>query len=553
MVSEVFSSLAPLRLSRSESAPHIVIYVALTVRHPQPSVINVKILYHNPPFHDTISGYIHKKCISRMETIMGILSNLEPKPVFRYFEEICAIPHGSSNTKAISDYCVNFAKTHGLRYIQDDSDNVIIFKAGTSGYEQSSPVILQGHLDMVCEKDSDSNIDFNKDGLTLQLNDNTITAKGTTLGADDGIAIAYALAILESEDIPHPPLEVIFTSDEETGMLGASALDCSSLQSRIMLNIDSEEEGYLLVSCAGGIRVNAKLPLEREDASGIAVDLKVSGLMGGHSGVEIDKGRANASKLLGRTLYRLFSDFSFRIISVSGGLMDNAIPRDASAQILLSNEADLSGFENTVRELNEIYRREYQLTDPDVKLDICNIKPSVSASAMTDGTTSKVITALVSLPNGIQRMSSDIKDLVQTSLNLGILSSTDTEVMYSFAVRSSVETEKYELVERIKCLIEALGGAISCSGAYPAWEYRKDSPLRELMIKIYEEQYGNKPIVQAMHAGVECGLLSGKLVGLDCVSFGPDIKGAHTPQESLSADSALRTWKYLLEILKRLK
>lgn len=484
---------------------------------------------------------------------MGILSSLEPLPVFRYFEEICTIPHGSSNTKAISDYCVNFAKTHGLRYIQDDSDNVIIFKDGTAGYEQSAPVILQGHLDMVCEKVSDSNIDFGKDGLTLQLHDNVITAKGTTLGADDGIAIAYALAILASEDIPHPPLEVIFTSDEEMGMLGAAALDCSALRSRIMLNMDSEEEGYLLVSCAGGIRVNANLPLEREDTSGTVVDIKLSGLMGGHSGVEIDKGRANACKLLGRTLYRLYDDFTFRIISIGGGLMDNAIPRDASAQLLLSEDADLSGLENTARELNEIYNREYQLTDSNIKLEVCNKKPATSAYAMTADTTSKVITALVSLPNGIQRMSSDIKDLVQTSLNLGILSSTDTEVVYSFAVRSSVETEKKELVERIKCLIEALGGAISCSGDYPAWEYRKDSPLRELMIKIYEEQYGNKPIVQAIHAGVECGLLSGKLPGLDCVSFGPDIKGAHTPQESLSADSALRTWNYLLEILKRLK
>lgn len=504
---------------------------------------------------------------------MEILSNLEPKSVFHYFEEICAIPHGSSNTKAISDYCVRFAKAHGLRYIQDDSDNVIIFKDGTSGYEQSAPVILQGHLDMVCEKDSDCTIDFRKDGLTLQLQDGVITAKGTTLGADDGIAIAYALAILASETLMHPPLEVIFTSDEEIGMLGAAALDCATLRSRTMLNLDSEEEGYLLVSCAGGIRVNAKLPLEREEASGIVVDINLSGLMGGHSGVEIDKGRANACKLLGRALYRLHSSFPFRMLSINGGLMDNAIPRDASAQLLLSENTDMSSFENTVHELNEIYNREYQLTDAEVNLNICMSERTVSAAAstpvasyapvaaaasskvtaMTADTTAKVITALVSLPNGIQRMSSNIKDLVQTSLNLGILSSTDAEVQFSFAVRSSVETEKEELVERIKCLMEALGGTISCSGAYPAWEYLKDSPLRELMINIYEKQYGSKPIVQALHAGLECGLLSGKLAGLDCVSFGPDIKGAHTPKESLSVDSVLRTWEYLLEILKQLK
>lgn len=482
---------------------------------------------------------------------MKILSDLEPKSVFNYFEEICSIPHGSSNTKAISDYCVNFAKKHGLRYIQDNSDNVIIFKGGTPGYEQAAPVILQGHLDMVCEKESGSNIDFSKDGLTLQLNDNIITAKGTTLGADDGIAIAYALAILESDDIPHPPLEVIFTSDEETGMLGAAALDCSPLRSRIMLNLDSEEEGYLLVSCAGGVRVNASLPLKKEEASGIVVDITVSGLIGGHSGVEIDKGRANASKLLGRTLYKLHNAFPFRIIAINGGLMDNAIPRDASAQILLPEHSDITGLNNMIRGLNEIYIREYQLTDAGIKVEVCSKNCISSAAVMSEETTSKVITALVSLPNGIQRMSSNIEDLVQTSLNLGILSSSDTEVRFSFAVRSSMETEKDELVERIKCLVETLGGTISCSGAYPAWEYREDSPLRELMINIYEEQYGSKPVVQALHAGVECGILSGKLPGLDCVSFGPDIKNAHTPKESLNAGSVLRTWKYLLEVLKR--
>ncbi|MCM1048107.1 MAG: aminoacyl-histidine dipeptidase [Clostridiales bacterium] len=483
---------------------------------------------------------------------MNILANLEPKPVFHYFEEICAIPHGSSNTKAISDYCANFAKAHGLRYIQDDSDNVIIFKEGTACYEQSAPVILQGHLDMVCEKASDCDIDFNKDGLTLRLHDNIITAQGTTLGADDGIAIAYALAILDSKDIPHPPLEVIFTSDEEIGMLGAAAIDCSSLRSRIMLNLDSEEEGYLLVSCAGGIRVNASLPLEKEETVGILVDIKLSGLMGGHSGVEIDKGRANACKLLGRTLYKLNNNYTFRLVSLNGGLMDNAIPREASAQILFSKDTDITALEKTLRELVKIYNAEYKLTDSEIKLDICD-KGAASILAMTADSTAKAITALVSLPNGIQRMSSNIKGLVQTSLNLGILSTTDTDVRYSFAVRSSVESEKDELVERIKCLIEEMGGNISCSGAYPAWEYREDSPLRKLMINIYEEQYGEKPIVQAMHAGVECGLLSGKLKGLDCVSFGPDIQGAHTPQEALSADSTLRTWNYLLEILRRLK
>lgn len=484
---------------------------------------------------------------------MGILSNLEPVSVFQYFEEICGIPHGSSNTKAISDYCVNFAKEHNLKYIQDNSNNVIIFKEGTPGYEKSSPVMLQGHLDMVCEKEAGCDIDFMKDGLTLELQNNTISAKGTTLGGDDGIAVAYALAILDSKEIPHPPLEVVLTVDEEIGMLGAAALDCSPLQARTMLNLDSEDEGYLLVSCAGGITTVGHLPVKKEEIGGIRATITISELIGGHSGVEIDKGRANACQLLGRTLYQLRKSFSFQIISVNGGLKDNAIPREASAEILVTADTDLTLFANALKELNIIYNKEYQLTDPSIKLFFQSEESAATTVSMTSDTSEKVITALVNLPGGIQRMSRDIEGLVQTSLNLGILSTTDTEVTFSFAVRSSVETEKEELVNRITCLMEALGGTVTCAGAYPAWEYRQDSPLRDLMIRIFEEQYGKKPVVQALHAGVECGLFSGKLSGLDCVSFGPDMKDIHTPKESMDVDSVLRTWNYTLEILKQLK
>ncbi len=285
---------------------------------------------------------------------MNILSNLEPTSVFHYFEEICGIPHGSSNTKAISDYCVNFAKEHGLNYIQDDADNVIIFKNETAGYEQSAPVMLQGHMDMVCEKDTDCTIDFEKDGLTLQLQDGIISAKGTTLGGDDGIAVAYALAILASDDIPHPPLEVVLTTDEEIGMLGATALDCSPLKSRTMLNLDSEDEGYLLVACAGGVSATAHLPIKTEKTSGIRVELQVSGLLGGHSGVEINKGRANACQLLGRALYELGRRFSFQLIAVDGGLKDNAIPREATAALLLAEDTDMTEFADAVTEQNVI-------------------------------------------------------------------------------------------------------------------------------------------------------------------------------------------------------
>lgn len=484
---------------------------------------------------------------------MGILSNLEPTSVFQYFEEICGIPHGSSNTKAISDYCVNFAKKNNLRYIQDDTNNVIIFKDGTAGYEHSAPVMLQGHLDMVCEKDADCDIDFATEGLRLQLENNIISAKGTTLGGDDGIAIAYALAILASDDIPHPPLEAVFTVDEEIGMLGASALDCSPLKSRIMLNLDSEEEGYLLVSCAGGIGAVAHLPLICEETSGMVATLTVNGLIGGHSGVEIDKGRANACMLLGRTLYELQKDFDFKLLSVQGGLKDNAIPRDASAKLLLEESTDAEKLSGAITRLGEVYAKEYARTDASVQLHLHTETTSETIRTMTCETTTKVITALVNLPNGIQRMSHDIDGLVQTSLNLGILKTTESEVMFSFAVRSSVETEKTELVNRICCLMEMLGGSVTCAGNYPAWEYREDSPLRELMVQIFEEQYGKKPVIQALHAGVECGLFSGNLPGLDCVSFGPDMKDIHTPKECMDVESVQRVWNYTLEILKRLQ
>lgn len=484
--------------------------------------------------------------------LMGILSNLKPEPVFRFFEEICQIPHGSGNTKEISDYCVRFAKERGLRYIQDEANNIIIFKPGTAGYEDSAPVILQGHLDMVCEKESDCAIDMDKEGLQLEVRDGMISARGTTLGGDDGIAVAYALAILDGDDIPHPPLEAVFTVDEEIGMLGAAALDCTPLKSRIMLNLDSEDEGYLLVGCAGGISAKGSIPATRFSASGKKATLRITGLLGGHSGVEIDKGRANACKLLGRTLYALKKETSFLLCSLQGGLKDNAIPRDATATLLLDADADESRIAECIKRMQEDYQNEYRKSDPGVTCSII-FSESGTASAITPDASKNIIAALVNFPNGIQRMSLDIQGLVQTSLNLGIMKTTEDEFTCSFAVRSSVESEKRALVEQLECLTERLGGSMETIGEYPAWEYRPDSPLRDLMVEVFEGQYGRTPIIHAIHAGVECGLFAGNLPGLDCVSFGPDMKDIHTPKEVLDAASVLRTWEYTLEVLKRLR
>ncbi len=483
---------------------------------------------------------------------MAVLSGIEPKEVFKYFEELCAIPHGSGNTKAISDYCVSFAKEHSLRYIQDPTNNVIIFKNGSEGYERSQPVMLQGHLDMVCEKTADCDIDFEKDGLRLRLENGIISADGTTLGGDDGIAVAMGLALLASKDIPHPPLEVIFTVDEETGMYGAAGIDCTPLKSRTMLNLDSENEGVLLVSCAGGVTAKCTLPISRKTVAGRILTLKVGGLTGGHSGVEIHKGRANANRLMGRLLNELAKAVDFSLVSINGGLKDNAIPRECRAKIVV----DAKNVE-TVKAVGEkyhaIFAAEYRVGDPGLSLSVEDGGGGIFAAAADADSKKRMIAALVNLPGGIQRMSSDIPGLVQTSLNMGILQTHADKMTMSFAVRSSVGTEKDELVSRLANLMEILGGKVECDGAYPAWEYKPDSKLRTLMVEVFKELYGREPGVEAIHAGVECGLFAGKLPGLDCVSIGPDMKDIHTPNESMDVASVARTWNYVLEVLKRLR
>lgn len=488
---------------------------------------------------------------------MSILQNIEPVSVFHYFEEICKIPHGSSDTWMMSRYLTEFAKDRGLRYIQDSLGNVIIFKDGTKGCETAAPVMIQGHMDMVCEKDEGVDLDFSSDGLKLKLDGNVISAEGTTLGGDDGIAVAYALAILDAGgEISHPPLEVVITVDEEIGMLGAAGLDCSPLRARRMLNLDSEDEGQLLVSCAGGVTATCHIPVEYgeempEHARGLK--LTVTGLTGGHSGVEIHKQGANASKILGRVLYALRRRRDIRLIDIQGGMKDNAIPREASACLICTSD-DADGWSAFAEEWNAVLRNEYRVTDPDICLVVSD--EDVRDACMTEAATKRVLASLLGLPNGVIRMSRDIEGLVQTSLNLGIMRTIRREdcgeVQFCFSVRSSVASEKEALVEQMEALVLALGGTLTAAGEYPAWEYRQESVLRDIMTDIYTEMFGREPVVEAIHAGVECGLFAGKIPGLDCVSFGPQMDDIHTPSERLYVDSVQRTWKYLLEILKRL-
>ena len=477
---------------------------------------------------------------------MPILDHLEPRAVFSCFEQLCAIPHGSGNTKAISDYLVRFAAEHQLRCIQDAHNNVIIFAPGTPGYESAAPVILQGHMDMVCETAPDCTKDMAREGLDLFVDGDTIGARGTTLGGDDGIAVAMALAILAADDIPHPPLEVVITVDEETGMLGAAALDASVLKGRTMLNLDSEDEGVLTVSCAGGARADCCLPVTRSAFSAPVLEISVTGLVGGHSGAEIDKGRANSSMLLGRVLCALEEKTDLRVISVCGGLKDNAIPTGSVALVA----ADAAAAQAVCAEMDAAFKKEYRVNDPAITV---SVRPAETALLPLDENSSRsVVCMLTCLPNGIQAMSADMPGLVQTSLNLGILTTGDDAVHASFSVRSSVATQKQMLIQRLRCLMERLGGSVSTHGEYPGWEYMPQSPLRDLMVQVFTDQYGYAPKVEAIHAGLECGLFSAKLPGLDCVSFGPDLKEIHTFRESMSVASVQRVYAMVVETLKRM-
>ena len=479
---------------------------------------------------------------------MHVLEQLEPRKVFRFFEELCAIPHGSRNCRAVSDWCVNFARERGLEHYQDQAGNVILIQQAAPGYEAEEPIILQGHLDMVCEKEPGCGKDMAKEGLDLCVEDGFVWARGTTLGGDDGIAVAMALAILDDPAIPHPRLEVVLTTEEEIGMLGAAALDVTPLRGRKLLNLDSEEEGIFTVSCAGGSVAACALPVTRAAFDGAALSVAVRGLTGGHSGTEIHKGRANAGVVLGRVLQAMAEKTELRLVSAAGGFKDNAIPVEASARVVASNEASAR---QAAEALAADLAREYAVADPGLRVEVTACP--APEMPMDKPSTDKALCMLTCLPNGVQAMSMDIPGLVQTSLNLGILTTEADTLTATFCVRSSVGSQKTMLHRRFRSLMEQLGGTVTITGDYPAWEYRSDSPLRDLMTEVFWEQYGSAPQIEAIHAGVECGILSGKLPGLDCVSIGPNLLDIHTPRERMEIASVQRVWRFVLEVLKRSK
>lgn len=478
---------------------------------------------------------------------MAVLDHLEPKRVFAFFEEMCAIPHGSGNTKAVSDWLVAFARRRGLEFHQDRLNNVIIIKEATPGYESAEPVILQGHIDMVCEKAPDCAKDMDREGLDLAVEGDTVYAKGTTLGGDDGIAVAIAMAVLDAEDLAHPRVEAVFTVDEEIGMMGAMELDVSPLKGRRMLNLDSEAEGVFTVSCAGGNLTRCSIPLSRAPFHGTAITVKVSGLQGGHSGAEIHKGRGNSNLLMGRVLLAMSRETSLRLISANGGMKDNAIPMETTAIAVVDDpDTAVRVCERMDREL----KNEYRVTDPGVSVTAARGGEGLPMDA---DSTARALCLLSCAPNGVQTMSADIPGLVQTSLNLGILTTDEKTLHASFSVRSSVASQKEMLVSRLRCLTAQLGGTVDVRGDYPGWEYRQDSALRELMAEVFTRQYGHAPKIEAIHAGLECGMFSDKLPGLDCVSLGPDLTEIHTCREKMHIASVQRVWAFLVEVLRLMK
>ena len=481
---------------------------------------------------------------------MRILENLEPQDVFYYFEEICKIPHGSGNTGQISDYLKAFADEHGLYCRQDELNNIIMVKEASKGYEDHEPVLLQGHMDMVAVKDADCTIDMTKDGLQLEILGDRLTAKGTSLGGDDGIAVAFGLALLAGEEYRHPRIELILTVDEEVGMEGATGLTVDDLTAKRMINLDQEEEKIFITGCAGGARIDIRKKTETEQVEGVSCKLIISGLQGGHSGQEINKERGNAICLMGRLLAALQEKTPVYLKEVSGGTADNAIPNEVCAEIVVTEwtedvaafmEEQFCGLKAEFAGKEDGLKCELQVGAEDALIEVCNRKDS-----------EQWIHLLNVIPHGVIANSVKMKGLVETSLNPGILNVSAVEGMVSTSVRSSNTAAKEALINQLKSLAALCNATVGIRGDYPGWDYDPDSPLREKMVTIYEEMYGVKPQIVAIHTGLECGIFQSKIPGLDCVSIGPDMQDIHTTRETLSIPSVQRVWKFLLKVLESL-
>ncbi|MGL5067944.1 MAG: aminoacyl-histidine dipeptidase [Sarcina sp.] len=484
---------------------------------------------------------------------MRVLEELQPYDVFKYFEDISQIPRGSGNEKAISDYLVKFAKDLNLEVVQDEAYNIVIRKPATKGYENAKGVIIQGHMDMVCEKNKGTEHDFEKDPLKLRIVGDNIYATDTTLGADNGIAVAYGMAVLAG-NYEHPALELLVTTDEEVGMSGAIALDGKNVQGKILLNADSEVEGEFLVSCAGGARntINIDIDWTQTPDEKVAYELRVKGLRGGHSGMEINKERGNSNKLMGRLLNEVSKKVDFDMALISGGSKNNAIPRESDTLIVI-DEKNVDAIMAIVKTVGEEVKAELRVQDPNVVIEMTK-EEAMPLEVFTKDTKKKVIMALQLIPNGVEVMSMDMAGLVQTSTNLGVVTTTNEVVSFDSATRSSVNSQKWAFLDRIQNVADSIGAKLEVSSSYPSWEYNPESEVREIAKKVYKDMTGVDAKLVAIHAGVECGLLSEKVEGgLDMISFGPNMADVHTPDEHVSITSTKNVWEFLIALLKALK
>ena len=490
------------------------------------------------------------------------IKNIEPKEVFKWFEKISKIPRESGNEKEISDFLVKFAEERNFEVYRDFANNVIIKKYGTLGYENKNAVIIQGHMDMVCEKTADSKHDFKHDEIELIVEGDILRANNTTLGADDGIAIAMGLAILDSKDIPHPPIEFLATTSEETGMDGALAVRGENLKGKTLINIDSEEEGIFLVSCAGGLNAVAEFEIEKEnlkDGFDEYLKIEITGLKGGHSGIEIHKQRANAIKILGRLLYCVKKDIN--LIFIEGGSKHNAIAKDSKA-IIIIKDADKTKYDRikNILELSaQKIKNEYKTEDSQMQINIeklkiekldklDKVKESIGKCIKKEISDS-IIDFMNLAPDGILYMSRDIKGLVQTSANNGVLKEENGKLIFTISIRSSIESSLEEAASVVEIAAKRTNAKFKRESEYPAWEYDKNSKIKDIALQVYKKITGKDAKVEAIHAGLECGILKKVLPEVDMISFGPDINAVHTPEEYLSVSSVERVWKFLKELI----
>lgn len=479
------------------------------------------------------------------------ITGYQPEKLFHFFEEISAIPRGSKNEKAISDYLVDFAKTRGLWYHQDDLYNVIIKKEGSEGAKDRPAVMLQGHIDMVCEKLAGVEHDFTKDALDLIVKDNVLTANGTTLGADNGVAVALMLMVLDDEDLQHPPIECVFTTQEEIGLFGAEGLDKSLISARTMINMDSEEEGIATVSCAGGLRILFTRKVEREETEGSLVQISISGLLGGHSGADIHKERQNGNILMARMIHTLMKHTDGKLVNFAGGTKDNAIPRECEATLIYGDSKEAEKAEQLACTLAEQFAEELSQFEPDFACEIA-VEDGKKALALKKEDAEALVRAMYLAPNGVQKRNIHMDGFVVVSSNMGVVKTEEDLLTIVFSPRSSVGTLQEEMKQRFQLLAEVFGFDMECSGEYPGWSYVEESPIREVFKESYRALFGEELKIEAIHAGLECGLFSDAIPGLDAIAVGPTINNCHTPDEYLPLDSFERFYRFLKDVLVRL-